>query len=178
MKNRMRNLLPLLISIFALQSCTTSKSIVNNCKAQPQKLNIENINGTYYGRGLWNEFYESKTTKKDTTQLGKENIQTKIYFDGKKHITAAVYDNGVKKNEVIVKAKVYKDYVSVKKKHKLLPFFPFYFYSNVHKFTLYNNLENDLGLCGYGNTTMVILIMSGGKGGDYSETYKRINNKM
>ncbi|MDR6969527.1 hypothetical protein J2X31_003560 [Flavobacterium arsenatis] len=166
-------ILPIAMLIISLTSCTTSRSVVNNCNAQPQKLNIENINGMYAGKGLWNEFHVNKTTKIDTTKYS-ENVQTKIYFDGKKYITATVYDNGVKKNEVTVKAKVYKDYVSIKKHHKLLPFLPFYFYSDVHKFVLYNNAENDLGLCGYGSTTMVILIMSGGKGGDYSATYKRI----
>lgn len=165
-----------LLLVFTLQSCTTSRSIIKNCNAQPQKLNIENINGTYETERLWDEFYENKTTKIDTTNYS-ENAQTKIYFDGKKYITASVYDNGLKKNEITLKAKVYKDFVSIKKRHKLLPFLPFYFYSNVHKFALYNDSENNLGLCGYSSTMMVVLIMSGGKGGDYSATYKRVENE-
>lgn len=174
----MKKLFMLLVFASALQSCTTSKSIVKNCKTQPQKLNIENIIGIYKGKGLWSEFYASKTTKADTTQLGKENIQTKIHFDGKKYITATVYENGIKKNEITIKAKVYKDYISIKKHHKILPLFPFYFYSDVHKFVLYNNIENNLGLCGYGSTTMVVFIMPGGKGGDYSATYKRVDDEL
>ena len=172
----MKRILLLLAILPIITSCTTSKSVINSCKAEPQKLNIKNINGTYQERDLWSKFYASKTTKTDTTQLGKENIQTKIHFDGKKYITATVYDNGIKKNEIKVKAKAYKEYVSIKKYHKLLPFFPFYFYSDVHN-VLYNNDDNNLGLCGYGSTTMVVLIMSGGKGGYYSGTYKRIEDE-
>lgn len=174
---KLKIILLIAMLIISLTSCTTSKSVANNCKSQPQKLNIANINGTYDGKDLWSEFHANKSTKADTTQLGKENIQTKIHFDGKKYITATVYDNGVKKNEITLKAKVYKDYVSIKKHHKLLPFFPFYFYSDVHKFVLYKNAENNLGLCGYGSTTMVVLMFSGGKGGDYSATYQRVGNE-
>lgn len=172
----MKNLITILILTLALQSCTTSRSVVKHCDAQPQKLNIENINGTYEGKSLWDEFYENKTTKIDTVKYS-DNAQTKIYFDGKKYITAGVYDNGLKKNEITLKAKVYKDFISIKKRHKLYPFFPFYYYSNVHKFALYNDAENNLGLCGYGSTTMVVLIMSGGKGGDYSATYKKVKDE-
>lgn len=169
----------LLISAFTflLASCTTSRSVVNHCKAQPQKLNIENINGTYDGKRLWYQFHESKTTKNDTTQLG-DNVQTEIYFDGKRHITATVYDDGIRKNEITLKAKVYKDYVSVRKRHTLLPFLPIYFYSDVHKFVLYNDAENDLGLCGYGSKTMVVFVMSGGNGGYYSGRYKRTDSEL
>lgn len=161
--------------LFSLVSCTTSRSVVSQCKSQPQELNIANINGTYEGKALWNKFHASLTAKSDTTTLG-DNVQTKIYFDGKKYITATVYENGVSKNEIILKAKVYKDYISIKKRHKLLPFPPIYFYSDLHKFVLYNDTQNNLGLCGYGSTTMFVLIMSGGKGGYYSGTYKRIDN--
>jgi|SRR5690554_647249 len=174
---KIKIILATVILVVSITSCTTSRSVVNNCKVQPQKLNIANINGTYETERLWDEFYENKTTKIDTTKYS-ENAQTKIYFDGKKHITASVYDKGLKKNEITLKAKVYKDYVSIKKRHKLLPFFPFYFYSNVHKFVLYNNEENNLRLCGYGSTTMVVLIMSGGKGGHYSATYKRMEDEL
>lgn len=166
-------LLTIAILVVSITSCTTSRSVIKNCDAQPQKLNIENINGTYETERLWDEFYVNRTTKIDTAKYS-EKAQTKIYFDGKKYITASVYDNGLKKNEITLKAKVYKDYVSIKKRHKLLPFLPFYFYSDVHKFALYNDSENNLGLCGYASTTMVVLIMSGGKGGDYSATYKKV----
>lgn len=158
--------------IFICVSCTTSRSVIKHCKADPQKINLENINGIYEGKGLWNAFHESKTTKADTLKLS-ENVKTKIYFDGKQYITATVYDNDVKKSEITLKAKVYKDYVSVQKRHKLLPFPPIYFYSDVHKFILYNDSHNNISLCGYGSTTMVVLIFSGGKGGYYSGTYKR-----
>lgn len=171
----MKNLLILLALAFTLQSCTTSLSVISNCKTQPQKLNVENINGTYEGKGLWNEFHENKTTKIDTTKYSKA-VQTNIFYDGKKHITASVYDRGLKKKEITLKAKIYEDYVSVKKRHKLLPFFPIYFYSNVHKFLLYNNADNNLGLCGYGSTTMAVFIMSGGKDGDFAATYRRVAN--
>lgn len=173
--SKMKKLRYLLLLVSVLQSCTTSRSVISNCKAQPKKLNIENINGMYAGKGLWNEFHENKTSKTDTTKYS-ESVQTKIHFDGKKYITANVYDRGINKNEITLKAKVYKDYISVKKRHKLLPFLPVYFYSSVHKFVLYNNAENNLGLCGYGSTMMVVFIMSGGKGGDYSATYKRVGN--
>lgn len=171
----MKKLIYLLIFISVFQSCTTSRSVIKHCESQPQKLNIANINGTYEGKKLWNEFYQNKTTKIDTAKYS-ENVQTKIHFDGQRHITANIYDGGIKKNEITLKAKVYKDYISVKKRHKLLPFLPFYFYSSVHKFVLYNNAENNLGLCGYNSTMMVVFIMSGGKGGDYSATYKKVEN--
>ena len=111
---KIKTLLPMVLLVISITSCTTSRSVVKHCDAQPQKLNIENINGTYETERLWDEFYENKTTKIDTTKYS-ENAQTKIYFDGKKYITASVYDNGLKKNEITLKAKVYKDYVSVKK---------------------------------------------------------------
>lgn len=172
---KLKNLLPVAMLLLLFSSCTTSRSVVSHCDAQPQKLNIANINGVYQGKALWNKFHASRTTKNDTTTLG-DNVQTKIYFDGKKYITATVYENGVSKNELTLKAKVYKDYVSIKKRHKLLPFPPLYFYSDVHKFVLYNDAENNLGLCGYGSITMFVLVMSGGKGGYHSGIYKRTNN--
>lgn len=158
--------------VFLYASFTTSRSVIKHCKAEPEKINLENINGIYEGKGLWNAFHKSKTTKTDTLKFS-ENVKTKIYLDGKQYITATIYDNVIKKSEITLKAKMHKDYVSVKKRHKLLPFPPIYFYSDVHKFVLYNDSENNIDLCGYVSTTVVVLIISGGKGGYYSANNRR-----
>lgn len=168
-----KTILSIYVLLILFPSCTSTRSIVNHCKSTPQKLNMHHINGTYEGIALWQKFRSIQTTKIDTTQYSPQAFTT-IQFDGKGHITASVYENETKLKEITLKAKVYKDYISVEKRHTLHPFIPIYYYSEMDKFILFNNSENLLSLCGYSNKTLIILIMSGGNGGYYSSTFNKI----
>lgn len=94
-----------------------------------------------------------KNEKKDTTQIkNQENTFTKIAFNGKDEISVFVLENEIK-----LKAKVYIDNVSIKKRHKLIPLVLIYFESEVYKIMLFSNTENVLTICGYSSHTLVIL---------------------
>lgn len=154
-------------------SCASHKSLVKNCKTQTQKIDVANINGSYEGKALWKILYKNKTSKKDTTVLS-ENCYTKINFDGEKHLTVSVFDNDVKKNEIVLNAKIEGDFLSIKARHQLVPLIV-YFKSDIYKIVLYNDVQNNLGFCGYKDTSMYILFFSGGDDQYFSGNFNKIN---
>ena len=165
----------ILLLVFCFSSCTTNRYVIKHCKPNPNELSFDRINGVYEGSELWNILYKNFSRKNDTTALS-GNIETEINFNGTDKITAAVYENGLKKNQITLKAKIYKDYVSIKKRQHLIPLPFIYFKSDVHKTLLYTNSENNLGLCAYESVTLNILVFAGGKTNHFSSDYIKKSN--
>lgn len=147
----------ILLFPFCFFSCVSTKSIL---RKEPEKVlpfTKDNLYGCYSNQSfspdtvyrkhnhLWTTLYSCKTIKKDATKLLEEYL-VKLDYDGIKYLTATLmlYDKPIK--EITLKAKPYKDYLSIKKHFFLIPIPAIFYWHNETKVILSNDAEGNLVL--------------------------------
>ncbi len=176
----MKKYLIFLALLILLTSCYSTKEVYNYPPREIHGYSAERINGIYVNKNtkdtistnLWKTLYECKSLRKDATRIG-ENVLINLYFDGKN----TLYVEAIEKNVVVekfkIKCKIYREYLSIKRKLIIIPFPFIYFRISARKVLIGNNYEGNLIVKKGYDEFLNIAIMSGGQDWISCEVYEK-----
>ena len=182
-----RNILLYIFGIIILfSSCGNYKKLVQLEPTNVTKFSSDVFNGKYLnktitkdskyhstGHNLWYALCDVKSIHgSDKVKASDTAIVNLRFVDNR--LYAQLIENGEVLQEIVLKAKIKDDYLSVKRKYLFIPILPMLFFYYNYKLILANIENENLILKIYYNQTGALLIMASGDGGITSAEFVKI----
>ncbi len=167
----MKTQIKLFILIISLISCVNEKELLTKLDASNIKEKVE-IDTTYSNENLNTYTYQSLVQLLNSHDKLKifndykkldDSLKVKLFFDGVNQLNVSYKDSSQNIISYTLKVKNKGNYLSLKRKVKLIPIpFIFFYYQNI-KTIIYIDNENILH-CTSGQNQFVWMILAGGRG--------------
>lgn len=158
-----------------MNSCISTKRLINESKITPIKFTKENIDGTYENKNiLWDKlsnFNIYKTSGNDSI----EKTFVKLELMDKTKLKASLIKKDSILENKILEGKIVNNYFSVKRNLYLLPI-PFFYIRDESKIIIGINNENNLVINGIRDDGYVFLILFDGSRKQASFEFERIKD--
>jgi hypothetical protein len=125
----------LIAAIFLLQGCVSERGLRKDNVDQPSAFYADSLNGDYANLAdsgdidrnfLWNILYACKSFR-DPALSGSKDATVRLNYDGRHTLEVTLLDAGREITKIQLKAKVHKNYLSIKRNLFIVPI-PVIFY--------------------------------------------------
>lgn len=171
------SLFTFLLFIILIQSCVSTKKVIEIDDNQHSNNLSSTIDGVYYNADLWLELHKIDTKlirfrEREYIQYA-DSAKIVLKFD-EKYLTASIYENDSLREFLQYKAKIKNDYLSIKRNYKLFPFPLFYLYTERKTVLTKDPIENSLILKTGCDEIGYVLIMGNGHSDRYMKKYTAV----
>jgi len=160
----MKKVIFIIIILFSMQSCLSTKSILKNSEYKPVTFSQEQLNGKYKNlHDLWNNLSGLNKEDRELVKADSEQDEVLLKFTSDESLLIQLIRDGIVLDKFTLYGKIKDNHFSIKRRFKMNPpFFFIYFILDEYKVLLANNAEGDLIFLEGVHRAGMILIMGGG----------------